>query len=341
MFCSYPQEIPASLFACASLTRLRASRCSFPEVPVAAAGAASPLPRLTEIELRQVAISEESLNALLSQCTALERLQIWSANQCGRVHIRSPSLKIFNSDGQFDELFVEYAPNLERMLGEYMYMRAGSQRGVRLKVKHAPKLEFMGYLGMNFEAIEIGEAIFKEGQVHVNSMRPSLKTLAVEVSYTSVGYINWIIHLLELFPCLETLYIRSDTWSTIQDPAPESWDLLRHVPCIDNHLEKVVFEVYRGHEWQREMAKFIHGKSRFLKDMEFHCVDDSGSPGHFKRPSIEWVRNQQELLCLDSRASKNARFLFFDGQLVCNHHDICHHEWYKREYYSNLLEVCV
>jgi hypothetical protein len=36
---------------------------------------------------------------------------------------------------------------------------------------------------------------------------PSLKTLSIEVSYTQEGYINWIIQLLNVFPCLEALYV--------------------------------------------------------------------------------------------------------------------------------------
>jgi hypothetical protein len=121
-------------------------------------------------------------------------------------------------------------------------------------------------------------------------------------------------------------YLQSDTWSAIQGAAQESWDVLRCNPCIDNQLQKVVFEVYKGHEWQREMAKFLHGRSMFLKAMEFHCVEETNTPGgHFKVPSEEWFREEQELLCLDSCASKDARFLFFKRQLVYNHHG-----WYKR-----------
>ena len=37
---------------------------------------------------------------------------------------------------------------------------------------------------------------------------PSLRTLAIEVCYTYEGYVDWIIKLLNLFPCLEALYIR-------------------------------------------------------------------------------------------------------------------------------------
>jgi hypothetical protein len=135
--------------------------------------------------------------------------------------------------------------------------------------------------------------------------------------------------------------LQSDTSSRIQAAASEPWDVLRHIPCLHDHLEKVVFEVYRGHEWQREMAKFLHGRSRFLKVVEFHCMrDGDGVPKDFgKPPSEEWVRKHQELLCLDSRASKDTCFLFFRGQLVCNHWEICHHEWYKRKYYNEIYEV--
>ncbi|RLN23626.1 F-box/FBD/LRR-repeat protein [Panicum miliaceum] len=191
-----------------------------------------------------------------------------------------------------------------------MYLR-GASKGVCLKIAHAPKLKFLGYLSMNLHKIEIRETIFRDHQIIVKTLMPSLKTLAIEVSYTYEGF---------------------------QAAASESWDVLRHIPCVHNHLEKVVFEVYRGHEWQREMAKFLHGRSRVLKAMEFHCMreSDGGATDHKKPSSVEWVREQQELLCLDSRASKGARFLFFKGQLPCNHWDICHHEWYKRKTWENV-----
>jgi hypothetical protein len=73
----------------------------------------------------------------------------------GRVRIRSPSLKVLRKDGYFDELFVEDAPSLEWLLGDNLY-----QGGVHLRVAHAPRLEFLGYLGMGSLAVEIGETIF-------------------------------------------------------------------------------------------------------------------------------------------------------------------------------------
>ena len=156
------QRIPVSLFDCSSLKRLRARACTFPDVPKGRFGAAPspPLARLTEIELYRVVISDAFVNFLLSQCTALELLRKHGRKKCGRVHVRSPSLKILSSDGNFDKLFIEYAPSLEWLLGEYMYLKGRGSKGVCLKIAHAPKLKFMGYLSMNLQKIEIGKTIF-------------------------------------------------------------------------------------------------------------------------------------------------------------------------------------
>jgi len=48
----------------------------------------------------------------------------------------------------------------------------------------------------------------QEHQIIVKTLMPSLRTLAIEVCYTYEGYVDWIIKLLNLFPCLEALYIR-------------------------------------------------------------------------------------------------------------------------------------
>ncbi|TVU35214.1 hypothetical protein EJB05_17092, partial [Eragrostis curvula] len=209
--------------------------------------------------------------------------------------LRSQSLKILSYDGRFDELFIEDAPNLEWVLWDNKSMYRGN---AYLVVAQAPKLEFLGYLGT-------WQLHMQENQILVNTLMASLKTLAVDVKNRGAGYINWFMKLLELFPCLETLYIRSEISPVNHSDAPESWNLLRSIPCVDNSLETVVFEVYRGHKWQREMARFLHMRSRCLKTMEFHCMDDSSFAIYRGPPKEEWVRKQKELLCIDSRASRD------------------------------------
>ncbi|TVU35222.1 hypothetical protein EJB05_17100, partial [Eragrostis curvula] len=347
-FSGMPQ-IPASLFACASLTRLETKRCTFPKAP------ASPLlalARLTEIKLFYCQISDSLLRATLSQCTALERLKITG---CGRTQH-----SLYGSAHAEDEwneklppcpdpvskpqgppsrwrlrraLVIEYAPILERALSEDMHLRTedNPRRGVRLKILHAPKLEVLGYLSLSFHAMEIGKTsfTFTEDHILVETLMPSLKTLAIEVSYKTKGYINWVMQLLKVFPCIETLFIKSN-WKHAQSAAPDSWDVLTYIPCVDDHLEKVVFEIYTGHKWQRNMAKFLHRRSRFLKTMEFHCInynDNKDDPS-----DVEWSRKQQELLSLESRASRECRFFFYKYGLflyLSNYHSM----GYKKNYH--------
>ncbi|KAM0914552.1 hypothetical protein ACQ4PT_011429 [Festuca glaucescens] len=61
------RPIPESLFACSSLRRLNVINGTFPDTTEAAAASLS---CLTKIELSDVNISENSLNSLLSQCSA-------------------------------------------------------------------------------------------------------------------------------------------------------------------------------------------------------------------------------------------------------------------------------
>jgi hypothetical protein len=65
------------------------------------------------------------------------------------------SLKVLNSTGDFETLSIDYAPNLERFVGSYM-----NQRKVHIKVMHAPKLEYLGRLGMS-NKIEVGDTSFE------------------------------------------------------------------------------------------------------------------------------------------------------------------------------------
>ncbi|CAM0953568.1 unnamed protein product [Alopecurus aequalis] len=321
-------EIPECIFACSSLKRLHLTNGTFPD----AAAAATSLARLTEINLSSVRISEDSLNSLLSHCVALEHLTIDS--RINSLHLKSRSIKILNCSGcDFKELYIHDCPNLERVLDRYL-----QQRKVHtIKIVHAPKLEFLGYIGMS-NNMEIGDTIFTEKIIDVKNIMPSMKTLAVDLScdqqgYIKEGYIDWIMQLLKFFPCLETLYIRSSSWSGAKDVVSGSWEMQRSVPCV---LEKVVFQVYRGHKWQRAMAKFLHRRSKVLKIMEFHCMDDGSREGFGKTPTEEWVREQKEHLCLDSTAARDASFLFFKTQMVVNHLEVCHEERYRRNYYRNM-----
>ncbi|KAM0914553.1 hypothetical protein ACQ4PT_011430 [Festuca glaucescens] len=195
-----------SSLACSSLKRLEATNGVFPRATEAAPAS---LARLKEINLSDVKISEDSLHSLISQCPVLERLTVNFMGKIDRLHLRSRSLKVLSSTGNFEELFIDDAPNLEYLLGRFMH-----QRKVHIKVVHAPKLEFLACLGMS-NTIDIGETSFTEELIHVKTLMPNIKTLSVKLShdeqgYMEEGYVEWLMQLLKLCPRLETLYIKDN-----------------------------------------------------------------------------------------------------------------------------------
>lgn len=123
----------------------------------------------SQIPIYQVTICDGSLNFLLSQCNSLERLDITGMGNRSLIHVRSPCLKVLNCQGHFDELFIQYAPNQERLQYRYMFLNGWQAKGVHLKVEHAPKMEFMGYVSMSLHTIEIGESIFTASLLFIHS----------------------------------------------------------------------------------------------------------------------------------------------------------------------------
>ena len=69
------------------------------------------------------------------------------------------------------------------------------------------------------------------------TLMPSIKTLAVEMSYTEQHYIIWFRQLLRLFPCLETLYIKVSCYGWSSEPIISIYTTLSmsaqiHIKCI-------------------------------------------------------------------------------------------------------------
>lgn len=60
--------------------------------------------------------------------------------------------------GDVDSLLLEDAPSLERVLANCLY--TGFRELIR--VTHAPKLEFLGYITMNMVGLEIRDTVFSK-----------------------------------------------------------------------------------------------------------------------------------------------------------------------------------
>ncbi|XP_020186576.1 putative F-box/LRR-repeat protein At5g02700 [Aegilops tauschii subsp. strangulata] len=256
------------------------------------------LPRLKQLNLYGVVISEVDIHRLLASCIVLEALDLHSIRGLSTVRIFSPTLRSIgisvysHSKGDvFQELVIEDAPCLERLIS----FNGNGPRTIR--VIGAPKLTVLGYVCNKIFKLEIGTTIVKE-MIPINFTLPvrTVKILALE----SIGpNLDAVVGLLRCFPCTEKIYIQS----LVRKDMKNVWqhDILDPIECLVHHLGKIVLEGYVGMRPDVNFAKFFVLNARVLKVMIFGLSDDRNE---------EWMANQHRRLQLDNRASRNARFDF-------------------------------
>lgn len=94
-------------------------------------------------------------------------------------------------------------------------------------------------------------------------------------------------------------------------------DPLDPIECLEIHLEKLVFNNYKGRDQDDDFAKFFILNAKVLKEIKF-----AGPKGN----DINWVADQHRLLQVEDRASRDAE-LGFTSDFNCftntNHiHDL-------------------
>ncbi|KAF7067276.1 hypothetical protein CFC21_073184 [Triticum aestivum] len=119
-----PRPLPPSALRFAIAPTLRAvniDSCDFPEIDAAPALL---FPRLKQLKLYKVAISQAAIHRLLSGCIALESLELESTHGLNTVQIVSPTLRSIvvsvsyhnRANVMLQKLVVEDAPCLERLI---------------------------------------------------------------------------------------------------------------------------------------------------------------------------------------------------------------------------------
>uniref|UniRef100_A0ACD5TCN3 Uncharacterized protein n=2 Tax=Avena sativa TaxID=4498 RepID=A0ACD5TCN3_AVESA len=251
----------------------------------------SVFPRLKDLQLHYVSLSEEFVHGLLSGCRALESLLLWNIFAAGRIRISSPTLRSigFRLCAGRAELVIEDTPRLERLLTPF----AGSGRDT-LQVTGAPKLEILGPLSPTVELFQGMMPISLTNSIH------TVKVLAL----TSGPQLNVVLDVLKCFPCLEKLYVilQKDLKKDVEHVSHH--DPLDQVKCLGTHLTEMVLLNYYGCEQEVGFAKFFVLNAAVLKNIKF------GVPKNYNN---EWVAIQQRMLQVNNRASRDAEFEFKCG----------------------------
>jgi hypothetical protein len=101
-------------------------------------------------------MSEHSLQAMLSHCTALECVKLKKVVGVKKISFRSKSLaRLYGDFGGFKELVIEDAPNLEELVGNDL-----PNSSVVVNIVFAPKLLLLGYLGMSVRPLVLHDTVF-------------------------------------------------------------------------------------------------------------------------------------------------------------------------------------
>ncbi|KAL6611252.1 hypothetical protein ACP70R_039180 [Stipagrostis hirtigluma subsp. patula] len=324
-----PYPLPPSVFRFApTLCVAVIGYCHFPN------GMAPSLnfPCLKQLTLSVVTMSEDALHSLLSGCRVLESLLLSRNVGIARIRIRSQTLRsigfspawdIQASAVMFQELVIEDAPNLQRLLPLDPELGPAN-----IRVLQAPKLEILGTLSERISKIELGASVFQE-MVAV-SLTTSMHTVKVLVLDSAGPNLAIVVDFLKCFPCLEKLYIISRLKKNMKNVL--RYNRLDPMECLELHLKKVVLKNYEGKRADVDFARFFVLNAKKLKEMKFGVVNNCND---------KWLASQRRRLQLDNRASPDARFEFKSG--VCNFfiNNHTHDLWMADPFDSSLCRCCM
>ncbi|XP_051180105.2 F-box protein At5g03100-like [Lolium perenne] len=208
--------LPSTFLRMATLTRLYLGLWKFPDT--AAVPRASFFPNLLELGLCSVAMENKDLDFILDRSPVLETLCVQGDMFLLRLCLVSQSLRCVQIIGPFEEIFVVYAPHLERLIrsqgNKASYQKKNGTPDVsrtKVRIGHSPKLHLLGYLELapGKHMIEVGSTIIKAGtRVSPRTMVPSLRILAMEVRFDIRNDAKMIPSVLRCFPNVETLHIK-------------------------------------------------------------------------------------------------------------------------------------
>jgi len=290
-------KMSASALRFASLRVLDIYNCTFP-----VSGTAPSFPCLAYLSLRQVGITEEFLQGMISNSPGIDAMVLDTNFGHRRLCLSMPRLRYLTvsvrcfdrrEEVELDDLVIQDASSLERLLlHEANY-------GPSVRITGATKLKMLGYLGTGFPIIQLGDSIFK-GMVPV-SLVEQFSTVTILALEMPEPKLTVVLDYLRCFPCLEKLNIKFNVniWTSLEPGLPN--DPFAPIKCLDHSLETILLQSYDGLKTHVEFTKFFVKRAKVLRVMKFCCR---------RLCTTRWIQNQHRRLNLERRASRRARFAF-------------------------------
>ncbi|CAN6251472.1 unnamed protein product [Urochloa humidicola] len=310
--------LPATIFGCTSLTKLYIGFWQFPETETANLTRTAGFPYLRELGLFSFLMKERDLAFVLERCPVLEKLLIVGSRWPVSLRVQSHSLRCVEvCEGIASEITVVHASHLERLLLWEAWGGGGSTNiSFKIKIGHAPKLRFLGFLVPGMHQLEIGNTVIKAGtKASPNTTVPSVQMLAVQVKLGTRIEAKMLPSFLRCFPNVETLYVQSGN-DDIKFLGSQStgtgkinlkfWKEAGPIECVQHHMKKVVLREFRGTRSELDFLKFIAEHAKVLEKMVIvlthgHSSSDAiGTNLKNKMSSANWANACCKLMILQS-----------------------------------------
>ncbi|KAL6899767.1 hypothetical protein ACP4OV_006425 [Aristida adscensionis] len=310
--------LTATLFRCTALRRLYVGFWRFPDT--AALSRAAAFPYLPELGLCSFILMERDLAFLLGRCPVLEKLLVVGGRWPVCIRVQSQSLRCVElCAGIVPEVTVVHAPRLERLLLWEAWGGGGlTNMSAKVKIGHAPKLRFLGFLVPGMHELEIGNTVIKVGtKASPKSTVPSVKMLGVQVKLGTRTEIRMLPSFLRCFPNIETLYVQSEN-DDIQFWGPQSsssstnkinskfWEEAGAMDCVQRHIKKLVLREFRGKKSELDFLKFIAKSAQVLEEMVIYMThgmspsDQVGTKLRTFMASAKWANGCCKLMVFPS-----------------------------------------
>ncbi|XP_047044418.1 uncharacterized protein LOC124648753 [Lolium rigidum] len=274
-------RLPATLFSCASLTRLYLGVWRLPDT--AAVPRRATFPNLLELGLCFTVMEDRDLAFILERSPVLETLVITGSQTGVRLRLVSHSLRcLLLGLTYLEDIDVVDAPRLERLIQWTNFGEHSSSKGMlrpsMIKIGHAPKLRMLGYHEPGDSDIEITKTVTVAGTKE--KIVPSVNILAIEVQFGVRSALKKVPGYLRSFPNLQTLHVQS---KRAEEPTGKvNLKFLQEggpIKCVVQMLKKVFFYEFQGSKNEVAFLKFIAERARVLEKMVVVVASECFSSG--------------------------------------------------------------
>ncbi|KAM0877938.1 hypothetical protein ACQ4PT_035219 [Festuca glaucescens] len=303
--------LPATFLGMATLTCLYLGLWKFPST--VGLPRKTCFPNLRELELCNVIMGSRDLDFILDRSPVLEMLSIHGNLVKFRLRLVSQSIRKVALTGSFvEEIFVVDAPCLDLLIHSEVWILGGSCS--KIKIGHAPRLNYLGFLHPRNHVLEFSNTIIKaRTRVSPSTMVPSVTFLAMHVRFGVHNDLKMMPSFLRCFPNVEDLHIwvkPPDTSFGIHLHHHHSmktdrsagklnlkfWHESGTIECIQSHIKRLHFHDFRGGQSELAFLKFFFESALVLEEAVIHL--DAGFT------SLEEIDSKLEILGSMKRASK-------------------------------------